>query len=190
MTPRSASRLPVSGLPASERLPADTLSEVKRLFATIPARRRPLVQRSGNSNGAETTPTEEGPVSPERPVSPARPDTGKAGFTPLYQWEGVVEAVNGDEFRARVVPWGTGNGQQPEFTEFARDDLSTPDDWPLVVRGAVFYWSLGKERNAAGTITNASLVRFRRLSSRVPAPHSEARRKARELLAAETEDDT
>jgi hypothetical protein len=95
-------------------------------------------------------------------------------------WEGVVEGVDGDEFRARLTPFrrGTANSAQVEYTEFTFDDLANPDDRSLVMEGARFYWTLGRATNPAGTLTNVSLVRFRRLP-----PASSLRRKLAEAEA-------
>ena len=80
-------------------------------------------------------------------------------------WEGVVEQVNAAEFRARLTPFedGVPNTARVEFTEFSFDDLANLDDRKLVEEGARFYWTVGRATNPAGTLTNVSLVRFRRL---------------------------
>jgi hypothetical protein len=92
-----------------------------------------------------------------------------------------VEEVNGTSFRCRLVPLESGqpNLARIEFTEFSLDDIANDDDRILVEPGAVFYWTIGRSQNSAGTRTNVSLVRFRRL----PVPGSYQRRLARREAA-------
>lgn len=118
------------------------------------------------------------------PVSAPATHFGKRGLSPLAQWEGVVEAVTEEGFKARLVPFENGkpNVARVEFSDFDYEDLADESDEELVGEGAVFYWTLGRSRNAAGTITNVSLVRFRRLPQ--PGPHQRelADAEARELM--------
>jgi hypothetical protein len=141
--------------------------------------------RSGNSAEGATV----GPQRVELPESPAvivRPSFfGKRALQPLFEWEGVVEHIDGDGFRSRIVPlqYGEANSNAVEITEFSYDDLSTESDRSLVIPGAVFYWTIGRSRNAAGTITNQSLVRFRRLPPPTAGQVSESEREAAWLLS-------
>jgi hypothetical protein len=117
-------------------------------------------------------------VSALKPVARPRPFFGRRGFLPVYQWEGVVEEVNGEGFRARLRPLeGEPDPSQVEYADFDYMDLADDSDHELVVEGAVFYWTVGRSRNVVGTQTNTSLVRFRRL----PPPS------ARQLREAEVE---
>jgi hypothetical protein len=96
-----------------------------------------------------------------------RQDFGRRRFQALQHWEGVVEQVTRDGFVARLIPLGLRETQATEErTEFSLDELSYESDRSLVEPGSVFYWTVGKAWNAAGTLTNVSLVRFRR----IPAP--------------------
>jgi hypothetical protein len=108
----------------------------------------------------------------------------------VYQWEGVVEEVNGEGFRARLRPFEQGHAEasRVEYADFDYDDLADESDRALVAEGAIFYWTVGKSRNMAGTVFNTSLVRFRRLPSATSAQKREAAREAAALLAALEED--
>jgi hypothetical protein len=138
--------------------------------------------RTANSVGPPTVSPRKLVTPSLRPVASPRPRFGKRAFAPTFQWEGFVEEVNGDGFRARLVAFGNGGGDigRVEYADFAYDDLADESDRELVTEGAVFYWTVGKARNFAGTITNVSLVRFRRL----PPPTLHQRREARREVAA------
>src|SRR5262249_52850190 len=97
-------------------------------------------------------------------VVPSR-NFGRRSLRPLMHWEGVVDRVGREGFLARLTPFedGVANSARVEFTEFSFQDLANPTDRGLVQEGARFYWTIGKATNPAGTLTNVSLVRFRRL---------------------------
>lgn len=134
----------------------------------------------GMASANESTPSTIGPqsvVPPQGVPVEIRPrNFGRRSFQPLSQWEGVVEEVHGDKFRSRLVQLDNGhtNPARVEFTEFAFDDLANESDRALVQPGAIFYWTIGRSKNAAGTSTNMSLVRFRR----IPSPGLQQRRRA------------
>jgi hypothetical protein len=67
-----------------------------------------------------------------------------------------------------------------EYADFDYEDLADDSDRTFVTEGAVFYWTVGKSRNTAGTYTNTSLVRFRRL---LPPSHHERDKASREAEA-------
>jgi hypothetical protein len=77
----------------------------------------------------------------------------------LGQWEGMVERVTGSTFAARIVDLKANRPE--ELAEFDIDDVS-PDDWPLVVPGGLFFWSIVRETRG-GRPTQKSELRFRRL---------------------------
>ena len=118
------------------------------------------------------------------PRTVRRPSFGKRGFSALYQWEGVVDEVNGDGFRARLTPTDQEEAGQAsvEYVDFRFDDLYDEGDRELVAEGAVFYWTVGKIRTRAGNLLNTSLVRFRRLPSPTPSQSRKAAREAELLL--------
>lgn len=148
----------------------------------------PATVRSAAANTAPSptaSPRSAMDVSDVKPVAPRRPFFGKRGFAPLYQWEGVVENVNGSGFRARLLPFENGHADasRVEYADFANDELADESDRDLVMEGAVFYWTVGRSRNLAGTYTNTSLVRFRRVPLPTPYQTREASREAEALLA-------
>ena len=145
---------------------------------------------SGNRSSTSTS----GPqrvAPPETPTMiPERTGYGKRALQPLYEWEGVVERVEKNEFKCRLFPLihGRTDPGKVELTDFSFDDLAAESDQPLVVPGAIFYWTVGRARNAAGTVTNLSLLRFRRLLPPTPAQTAQAEQEAIHLLRA-LEDD-
>jgi len=83
---------------------------------------------------------------------------------PLATWEGVVEKRYSSGFLGRLalVDNGITDTSTFKFSEFDLEEVSE-SDFELVQPGATFYWSIGRRRNEAGTVTNFSFVRFRRL---------------------------
>jgi hypothetical protein len=138
-----------------------------------------------NTNGTST-------VGPQKITPPKMPPSmmrslsgfGKRAFQPISQWEGVVESVNGTSFNGRVVQLDDGRASHPEvdFNEFSFEDLADKGDWDLVRPGAVFYWSVGRLKNRAGTIYNTSLVRFRRIPAHTAYIRKQAELEARAFL--------
>jgi hypothetical protein len=162
-----------------------------RLIVPRPARTPELEARSANRTGLSTSDVNHARnLSGLSPILRRRPRFGKRGFVPAYQWEGVVEEVNGKGFRARLRPSEQGHTKaaRVEYADFDYDDLADDSDHALVAEGAVFYWTIGKSRNVAGTLFNTSLVRFRRLPSPTAAQKRQAAIEAAALLA-DLEDD-
>jgi hypothetical protein len=131
-----------------------------------------------NSDNASTSAAR--PADIDAPVAVPKTSLGRRSLMPLMHWEGVVERVEGNDFYARLTPFegGSPNLARIEYTDFTLDDLANPDDRRFVEPGARFYWTVGRATNAAGSLTNVSLVRFRRL-----APPSSVRRKRAEAEA-------
>jgi hypothetical protein len=123
-------------------------------------------------------------VPDARPVAAPRFAFGKKSLQATHQWEGVVEEIGASGFRARLLPLvgGKPDPRRIEFTTFAFDDLANDDDRDLVSEGAIFYWTVGKGRNAAGTVSNVSLVRFRRVPPPGAFQERVAKAEAAELL--------
>jgi hypothetical protein len=150
-------------------------------------RSSPPLSRLPNSENRDG-PSTLGPqkITPPKPSSAViRPrDFGKRSLQPLSHWEGVVEQVWHDRFRGRLVPLTTGHRDRGrvEFTEFSLDDLANESDRDLVQPGAIFYWTIAKGKNVAGTLTNISLVRFRRVPPLSRQKQERARIEAEELL--------
>lgn len=78
----------------------------------------------------------------------------------LQKWEGMVIAINGDSFVARLNNL-TENTPEEEIEMNFRD--ISDDDQNLVHLGAIFYWSIGYEKTAAGQRKRTSVIKFRRL---------------------------
>ncbi len=115
---------------------------------------------------------------------------GRRGLQALGDWEGVVERVAGAKFHCRLAPlrFGVSDRSQIELTEFSLDDLDFDSDRGLVVPGAVLYWTVGRARNAAGTVSNTSLVRLRRLPALSSAQKVAAELEAEEMFQAFNEE--
>jgi hypothetical protein len=139
---------------------------------------------SRNRSGPTTTGPQEITAPKRKPAVINAPDFGRRGLAALSHWEGVVEDIEGDTFRCRLVPLTSVPPDAADFelTEFSVEDLANDDDRDLVKPGAVFYWTIGRARNQAGTVTNVSLVRFRRLPVPTRSQHERAEREAEELL--------
>ncbi len=138
----------------------------------------PSIPHSRNTDPHETFgPQEINSPRKKNPVLRHR-NFGNRGLEALFHWEGLVEDVTDEKFRARLMPLTneTTNPTQVEFTDFSFEDLANESDRELVTPGAIFYWTIARAKNAAGTLTNVSLVRFRR----TPAPTNYRQRKALE----------
>jgi hypothetical protein len=79
----------------------------------------------------------------------------------LQQWEGTVEEVSSDSFGARIRNLSV-DGAPEEWATLLLDEISD-DERPLVMPGAVFYWSIGYLIEPYGQRRTASTIYFRRL---------------------------
>jgi len=95
-----------------------------------------------------------------QPVANRGPATPQSRFRSLQSWEGRVIEVCKDSFVA-VLEDLTMPGTE-EQVELDLGDVS-PDDGPLVVPGAVFYWSIGYREDPSGARSRSSELRFQRL---------------------------
>lgn len=161
-----------------------TLSWGPRVLSSLPLHTEAISGAAENRDGASTLGPQKIDVPDRSPRQVPAITFGRRGLRPVYQWEGEVEDVNGEGFTARLVPveGGTPIRSKTEFTDFYFDDLADPSERVLVVPGAVFYWTLGRAKNEAGTITNTSLVRFRRLPPPGIYQRKLAEDEARELI--------
>lgn len=161
--------------PASVRM----VTAVGGIGAGVPRR-----SRSDNVDPDGTVRPEEDPKPPPAAEKLAKRAFGKRALSSVAHWEGVVERVEHNRFAARLVPIEGGRpiAHRPEFTQFEFDELSNDDDRHLVEEGAVFYWTLGRAKNPAGSIMNVSLLRFRRLPAVTAHQRSSARDEAEDLL--------
>jgi hypothetical protein len=108
---------------------------------------------------------------------------GLRAWEVFSHWEGVVEDLTNDGFRARLAPQLNGRLDEAkvQFTDFDFDELSHPSDRDLLQVGAVVYWTIGREVNPAGTRRHTSAVRVRRLPAPTKARLAAAKREADEI---------
>jgi hypothetical protein len=150
-------------------------------FRSPPPMERPV----GNTPDSQTdAPHEMRDLSSIKPVVVTNPYLGKRSFPPTYHWEGMVESLTETGFRGRLTPVEQGKPQpaKVEYADFDYDDLSDPTERALASPGAIFYWTVGRSTNAAGTITKQSLIRFRRLPPTSAYEGKRAALEAKELL--------
>lgn len=109
---------------------------------------------------------------------------GRRGLQAISEWEAVVESVDNYGFKCRLLATkhGAAASEDLQLTEFSYDDLASDDDHSLVMPGAVLYWTVGRARNAAGTVANVSLLRVRRLPDLGRAEKMRVDSEAAELL--------
>jgi hypothetical protein len=112
------------------------------------------------------------PLPLERPVAPQ--------FVPLQTWEGVVESVGGESFRARLRDLKRGDAAATEIAEIPRD-LVADDDIPLLAEGGVFYLNVGRRTVSNGRQERATQVVFRRLPAWTKSTIDSAMKRAEEL---------
>jgi hypothetical protein len=85
-------------------------------------------------------------------------------YVPLKVWEGYVTEVDevAGTFRAELVERSAQPPSQPLAVEMDIQEV-LEDDRDLMIPGAVFYWTIGRARDAHGRVTNYDDIRFRRL---------------------------
>ncbi len=96
----------------------------------------------------------------DEPVEVSPTATKQARFVALQKWEGRVTECLDDGFRAVLTDITTAGIE--ERVEFDLDEVSR-DDLPLIVPGAVFYWSVGYRDEPTGERSRSSIIKFRRL---------------------------
>lgn len=120
---------------------------------------------------------------PRMLVTPSRA-SATPNFITLSEWEGVVEAVDGESntFSATLQDVDS-EGAPEEYAEFFIEDLRQ-DDLALLQPGAIFRWVIGKREDEFGTVERTSRVVFRRLPAYSGADMSRANARAAELVNA------
>jgi hypothetical protein len=95
---------------------------------------------------------------PVMATAPQPPRT--SSLRPSQEWEGKVVRVEDDAFVALL--YDKTNRENP--TEEVRLDASdiSDDQWSTVRPGAIFYWTIGREKSPAGQIRNISEIVFQR----------------------------
>lgn len=84
----------------------------------------------------------------------------KEGFKVIQKWEGIVEGIYEKFISVKLVDLT--NGGSDEEAEIEYIDIQE-DDRELLEIGAMFYWSIGYEKDQNGTIRRSSLIKFKRL---------------------------
>jgi hypothetical protein len=98
-------------------------------------------------------------------------------------WEGTVTDVRSTGFSA-VLSDKTNPANPDEHAAFDFDNVEiSADDFPLVSSGAAFYWIIGTEKTAGGTVKNISIVQFRRVPAWTRSALSEAAERAKSIRA-------
>ena len=103
-------------------------------------------------------------------------------FLSEQEFEGVVTAVDeqSKSFFARLTDFS--GGQPEEEAEIAFDEIS-PDDWSLIVPGAIFSWNIGRATESAGQVRRVSELRFRRFFRFSPSDIDSATKEAARMLS-------
>lgn len=81
-------------------------------------------------------------------------------FKVIQKWEGYVTEVTEDSFWARLAVLV---GEEGDLDAEILLNAVDKEDLPLVTPGAVFYWSIGYKEDERARVTQASVIRFRRL---------------------------
>ena len=138
------------------------------------------------SHSSSTAGPQKAPPAAVPAVTLERRSYGLRSLEPISEWEVAVDQVDVNGFQCRLVRIANGatDPTKVELTEFSFDDLERRTDHSLIVPGAVLYWTIGRFRNAAGTVTNQSLLRLRRLPAPTLTQISEAEREAERILRA------
>src|SRR5262249_14786555 len=82
-------------------------------------------------------------------------------FQTLKRWEGVVVAMNADDFAARLH--NLDNPSEYHLEAVIPVEEITDSDRDLLQVGAVFYWTIGYRTEVYGQKSSVSTIRFRRL---------------------------
>ena len=103
-------------------------------------------------------------------------------FIAAQEWEGNVVEIMRDAFKAKLVDLTRQSFVEEEEAEIDLEDVSLGDR-DLVKPGAIFRWVVGYDRTAAGTVSKASRLIFRRLPAWTERDLASSRERARALLA-------
>lgn len=96
-------------------------------------------------------------------------------------WEGTVTKVRSGGFEA-VLTDKTSPTNPDEYAAFDFEDVEiSADDRALIGPGAAFYWIIGSEKTAGGTVKNISIVQFRRVPAWSRSALSEAATRAKTI---------
>lgn len=140
---------------------------------------------SGPSSGSLALETEAG-----RAVLSVPPSTEPVReLELLQQWEGTVTTFDQADFAA--VLRDLQDPSDPERVEavFSRRDVAN-GDLPLLDVGAVFTWTIVRERSAEGQVRNVDFIRFQRLPAWTTRELERVDRRAAQLRSRFGEDST
>jgi len=99
-------------------------------------------------------------------IEPVRKDKHTVRFPAdrvklLQQWECVVQTTDNECVECEMYDL-TNEASPPEYASIYLDEFNLFDR-PLLVEGAVFYWSIGHEIRKTGTVRRYSEIRVRRM---------------------------
>lgn len=101
----------------------------------------------------------------------------RSSFRTLQAWEGVVTAVGGESFSAKLMDL---SGDEPdEEAEIDFEEVSA-DERALIAVGSVFLLHVGYATGEGGQRSRTSILRFRRLPVWTETELASARRTAQE----------
>ena len=148
---------------AIERLSTDVKSITDTLMeqSTFTAPRKPLASGSMAVNHAMDSSEAVNFEKPDRLVHyrPCPEHNRPIRYQPLQKWEGLVVGVTVDHIVARLK--GIHGDMSEDDAEIPIVELP-PDEREYLMRGAIFYWSIGYRDRPSGRVRE-SLIRFRRL---------------------------
>jgi hypothetical protein len=98
-------------------------------------------------------------------------------FVSIQKWEGYVLETQGNNFTARLIDLTAGGPE--EEAVFAIREVSE-EDRPMIIPGAVFYWSIGDYTDVTGRQKKISELRFRRLPPLGESDIADARREGKQ----------
>jgi hypothetical protein len=155
-------------------------SDNRHFLATLwPARDSEALRPSSNAD--ETRSTQEQGWSKDFSGPIKVPDKGaRSSFVARKSWLGAVGEVKPDSFVARLS--AVRGGEADLETEVYLDEVAEFDR-TLLRPGALFYLSVGHERQAAGQVRQVASVQFRRVPSYSQDDILSAEQRARSLLA-------
>ena len=110
------------------------------------------------------------------------PVQAQRSLTPISEWEGYVESIEGEMFTVRLVNTRSGDTLPDEEAEFSTSELSGDQRKRLEV-GAIVRWVVGLERLATDQRRRVSELHFRRLPAHTKLDYARAFERARDLIS-------
>lgn len=111
-----------------------------------------------------------------------RPVSSQNSFRLLQRWDGTVVSLDDDTFTA-VIRDKTNPLNYDEEVTISFEEVP-PEDHGLIMRGAIFYWSVGYSEGPGRPRERASRIRFRRLPAWSEREISDAANRAAALIDA------